>query len=81
MKYLKWDEAQIEHLQPGARIYRIEGSFTWVARIGQVKDYAVYVCDNSADLDYVAKLGNKVSETEAWRVFPICVEAGLIYRN
>ncbi len=78
--YIQWNNANLDDLQPKARLYRLEETFGYVARIGNNDDYAVYRGDADWTLDAIADYGNKISEQEARGLFPICLEAGLTYR-
>ncbi len=86
--YIQWNNANLEDLQPRARLYRFEELLGYVARIGNNNDYAVYCANAGWTLDAfpegvvedIADYGDKISEKEAQELFPICVEAGLSYR-
>lgn len=79
-KYIQWNNATLDDLQPRARLYRVEGLEGYVARIDSNNDWAVYCLCINWGLDIVADYGNKIAEKEARDLFPICVEAGLFYR-
>ncbi|NDJ20970.1 hypothetical protein GS682_04785 [Nostoc sp. B(2019)] len=78
--YIQWNNANLDDLQPLARLYRFEEVFGYVARIGNNYDWAVYKGDADWTLDAIADYGSKISEEEAQGLFPICLEAGLSYR-
>ncbi|MDM9583117.1 hypothetical protein [Nostoc sp. GT001] len=78
--YIQRNNANLDDLQPKARLYRFEEMLGYVARIGNNNDYAVYCASADWTLDTIADYGNKISEQEARDLFPICLEAGLNYR-
>ncbi|PHJ59586.1 hypothetical protein VF14_08930 [Nostoc linckia z18] len=78
--YIQWNNATLDDLQPRARLYRFDGMFGYVARIGSNDDYAVYQGNADWTLDTIADYGTKILEEEARGLFPVCLEAGLNYR-
>ncbi|WP_445634530.1 hypothetical protein NSTC745_06353 [Nostoc sp. DSM 114161] len=81
MNYVEASRATIADLQPRTRLYAYNGDRLYVARIGNVADWAAYRGSIEQSLDVVADRGIKVGEEEATRLFPVCQSAKLNYRR
>ncbi|MFN6572395.1 hypothetical protein [Dendronalium sp. ChiSLP03b] len=81
MNYIEASRATFADLQPKARLYLYRDNSLYVARIGNVDDWAAYKGDINQGLEVVANYGVKVAEDEAVRLFSICKEAKLNYRR
>lgn len=79
--YIEHSKANPENLKPRVRLYLENESNLYVAWVGIDNDWTVYKGNPNMGLSWVANYGVKIDEETAKELFPICVEAGLEYRN